>query len=240
MRRRTRVSGHLFAVRVPAPLGAMIVLPRRMDAGSARLFPRSTTPTGTLSEDCVLRRSHAQGPARGGPTYPSSPPSSRHNSAATYWPCLPSSRRRRLRRSCAAFRFSSDAWRTKRLQVVDESGTEAAAATAVSFKSLEPTVEVTPVMRVDHPFVFMVVDASSKEILFAGTVHDVDDVWTGSSGLQIGSNKISRHNSHRDHGVLRQQTIRPRQREQHSQYSQLLPAFSDPDTDVDKKMRASP
>jgi serine protease inhibitor len=43
-------------------------------------------------------------------------------------------------------------------------------------KRLEPTVEVTSVMRVDHPFVFMVVDASSKEILFAGTVHDVDDV----------------------------------------------------------------
>jgi serpin B len=59
---------------------------------------------------------------------------------------------------------------------VDEAGTEAAAATTVSFKSLEPTVEVTPVMRVDHPFVFMVVDASSKEILFAGTVHNVDDV----------------------------------------------------------------
>jgi serpin B len=59
---------------------------------------------------------------------------------------------------------------------VDESGTEAAAATAVSFNFCSTTVEVTPIMRVDHPFVFMVVDARAKDVLFAGTVHAVAEV----------------------------------------------------------------
>lgn len=59
---------------------------------------------------------------------------------------------------------------------VDEEGTEAAAATAISFNTYSATVEVTPIMRVDRPFVFMVVDAHAKDVLFAGTVHSVDEV----------------------------------------------------------------
>jgi len=51
---------------------------------------------------------------------------------------------------------------------VNEEGTEAAAATAVGMKCLD--VELTPVFKADHPFIFLIRDNKSGSILFLGRV----------------------------------------------------------------------
>ena len=55
---------------------------------------------------------------------------------------------------------------------VDESGTEAAAVTAVLINAYCAKEETRrpPVMRVDHPFVFIITDMASGNILFAGGI----------------------------------------------------------------------
>lgn len=56
---------------------------------------------------------------------------------------------------------------------VDENGTEAAAATAVLMKAgAAPMPEKPAVFRVDHPFLFVLRDARSGAILFAGRLVD--------------------------------------------------------------------
>jgi serpin B len=54
---------------------------------------------------------------------------------------------------------------------VDEKGTEAAAATGVSFEkgAIEPTV---PTFNADHPFIFMIQDRETGNILFMGKLVD--------------------------------------------------------------------
>jgi serpin B len=51
---------------------------------------------------------------------------------------------------------------------VNEEGTEAAAATAIVMKAT--AMEMTPVFRADHPFVFVIRDNRSGSILFMGRV----------------------------------------------------------------------
>jgi serpin B len=51
---------------------------------------------------------------------------------------------------------------------VDETGTEAAAATGAIVKSL--SLQVTPVFRADHPFIFLIRHAPTRTILFLGRV----------------------------------------------------------------------
>jgi serpin B len=51
---------------------------------------------------------------------------------------------------------------------VNEEGTEAAAATAVGIRAT--AVRITPVFRADHPFVFLIRDNHSGNILFLGRV----------------------------------------------------------------------
>ncbi len=57
---------------------------------------------------------------------------------------------------------------------VNEEGTEAAAATAVGFRTLamRGPVEQPPVFRADHPFIFLIRDNRSSSILFMGRVAD--------------------------------------------------------------------
>jgi serpin B len=55
---------------------------------------------------------------------------------------------------------------------VDEEGTEAAAATAVSVMVGSPPPKPTPVFRADHPFLFLIRDSDSGLILFLGRVVD--------------------------------------------------------------------
>ena len=57
---------------------------------------------------------------------------------------------------------------------VNEEGTEAAAATAVTMRSLAMRLPDTPppVFRADHPFVFLIRDNRSQSILFMGRVAD--------------------------------------------------------------------
>lgn len=163
-----------------APLGAMIVLPRRMDAGLCALVStiqdsyftslakiacrdgRGDRLLGAQRVEIHLPKFTAEFSAQFGGNILAMP--------AAF------SDRADFGKIVRGLPLSLGRVAHKTFVQVDESGTEAAASATVSFKSLEPTVEVTPVMRVDHPFVFMIVDASSKEILFAGTVHAVDDV----------------------------------------------------------------
>jgi len=49
---------------------------------------------------------------------------------------------------------------------VNEEGTEAAAATSVGMRTL--AVQVTPVFRADHPFIFLIRDPATGSILFMG------------------------------------------------------------------------
>jgi serpin B len=54
---------------------------------------------------------------------------------------------------------------------VDEKGTEAAAATAVSMlagAAMPTMVDFTPVFRADRPFVFLIRDTRSGAVLFLG------------------------------------------------------------------------
>ena len=57
---------------------------------------------------------------------------------------------------------------------VNEEGTEAAAATAVTMRALAIRVpeHAPPVFRADHPFVFLIRDNRSESILFMGRVND--------------------------------------------------------------------
>jgi serpin B len=55
---------------------------------------------------------------------------------------------------------------------VDEEGTEAAAATAVSVPVGSARPKPTPVFRADHPFLFLIRDSESGLILFLGRVVD--------------------------------------------------------------------
>lgn len=57
---------------------------------------------------------------------------------------------------------------------VNEEGTEAAAATAVTMRALAmPALHAAPpVFRADHPFVFMIRDHRSASILFMGRMAD--------------------------------------------------------------------
>jgi len=55
---------------------------------------------------------------------------------------------------------------------VNEEGTEAAAATAVTMKLTSIGPDRTPVFRADHPFLFMIRDAKSNSILFLGRVEN--------------------------------------------------------------------
>ena len=54
---------------------------------------------------------------------------------------------------------------------VTEKGTEAAAVTSAQIRltSARPVAK-TPVMRVDRPFIFVIADGESKNILFAGKI----------------------------------------------------------------------
>ena len=51
---------------------------------------------------------------------------------------------------------------------VDEQGTEAAAATAAAFGGASPPPPKIPVFRADHPFIFLIRDTVSGNILFLG------------------------------------------------------------------------
>jgi len=51
---------------------------------------------------------------------------------------------------------------------VNEEGTEAAAATAVTMKLTSVGPSRTPVFRADHPFLFLIRDNHSESILFIG------------------------------------------------------------------------
>jgi len=55
---------------------------------------------------------------------------------------------------------------------VNEEGTEAAAATAVTMKLTSLGPDRTPVFRADHPFIFTIRDAKSGSILFLGRVEN--------------------------------------------------------------------
>jgi serpin B len=53
---------------------------------------------------------------------------------------------------------------------VNEEGTEAAAATSVTMRTMamRPVEQAPPVFRADHPFVFLIRDNRSDSILFMG------------------------------------------------------------------------
>jgi serpin B len=53
---------------------------------------------------------------------------------------------------------------------VNEEGTEAAAATAVTMRAMAVMREMTPVFRMDHPFLFLIREKQSGSILFLGRV----------------------------------------------------------------------
>jgi len=55
---------------------------------------------------------------------------------------------------------------------VNETGTEAAAATALTMRAGSAMPRPTPVFRADHPFVFMIHDAKTGQILFMGRLAD--------------------------------------------------------------------
>lgn len=53
---------------------------------------------------------------------------------------------------------------------VNEEGTEAAAATGVSLGEKESFASIVPVFRADHPFIFLIQERETGNILFMGTV----------------------------------------------------------------------
>jgi len=55
---------------------------------------------------------------------------------------------------------------------VDEKGTEAAAATAVTMELASAVTRSPPVFRADHPFIYLIRDSKSGQILFAGRMAD--------------------------------------------------------------------
>ena len=58
----------------------------------------------------------------------------------------------------------------KAFVAVDEKGTEAAAATAVTMRPLSAQIAPPATFRADHPFVFLIRDNRSGSILFMGRV----------------------------------------------------------------------
>ncbi len=64
---------------------------------------------------------------------------------------------------------------------VNEEGTEAAAATAVTMRALAMRApeQAPPVFRADHPFVFLIRDNRSDSILFMGRMADPSKLGTG-------------------------------------------------------------
>jgi serpin B len=60
----------------------------------------------------------------------------------------------------------------KAFVAVDEEGTEAAAATAIIMKTMAVMPEELTLMKLDHPFLFLIRDNSSGAILFVGRVLD--------------------------------------------------------------------
>ena len=56
---------------------------------------------------------------------------------------------------------------------VNEEGTEAAAATAVVMSIIESLPPPIPVFRADHPFMFIIQQKESGNILFMGRVSDL-------------------------------------------------------------------
>jgi serpin B len=59
---------------------------------------------------------------------------------------------------------------------VGEEKTEAAAATAVVMGAVETSIELPPpppiLFRADHPFIFMIMEKTTKSILFMGRLSD--------------------------------------------------------------------
>jgi serpin B len=55
---------------------------------------------------------------------------------------------------------------------VNEEGTEAAAATGTIMRATSIELNPTPEFRADHPFVFLIVDKATQNILFMGKVSD--------------------------------------------------------------------
>jgi len=56
---------------------------------------------------------------------------------------------------------------------VNEEGTEAAAATAVVMKlTASPNAPIIPTFRADHPFIFIIQQNNTGNILFMGKVVD--------------------------------------------------------------------
>jgi serpin B len=55
---------------------------------------------------------------------------------------------------------------------VDESGTEAAAATGTVMALTSVMRQPSPVFRADHPFIFLIRDTQSGAILFLGRITD--------------------------------------------------------------------
>jgi serpin B len=56
---------------------------------------------------------------------------------------------------------------------VNETGTEAAAATGIAMtRSAAPNRTPPPVFRADHPFIFLIYDQTSGSILFLGRMTD--------------------------------------------------------------------
>ena len=58
----------------------------------------------------------------------------------------------------------------KGVVLVDETGTEAAAATAVMVSPASAIMEEVVVLKVDHPFLFFVRNRKTGEVLFTGRV----------------------------------------------------------------------
>ena len=62
----------------------------------------------------------------------------------------------------------------KAFVAVDESGTEAAAATAVVV-SLTAVPDPPVLLQIDRPFIFLIMDYGTETILFAGRVTNPED-----------------------------------------------------------------
>ncbi|XP_055950653.1 intracellular coagulation inhibitor 2-like [Argiope bruennichi] len=56
---------------------------------------------------------------------------------------------------------------------VNEEGSEAAAVTGIVANRMRPIVDMTPVFKADHPFLFAIVEKSSNMILFLGRVSNL-------------------------------------------------------------------